>query len=97
MTMYRKHRADNNQDAIVQAFEKFGCAVQRIGRPLDLLVSVPGVTWLVDCKAKNGKLTPAQQKFCAKWLGTWSIVRDMNGVQMVVRKMRQRQVDERNR
>jgi len=43
-------------------------------------------------QAKNGKLTPAQQKFCAKWPGQWSVVRDLNGVAMVVKMMRQRQV-----
>lgn len=90
--MRRAARVDLNHTAIVKAFRSFGCAVLSLapmgkGVP-DLLVSLNSVNWLVEVKSDAGKLTPDQERFLAWWRGPVSVVRDLAGVETVVKTMR---------
>lgn len=68
-----RHNAkrDATERVIIETLEARGYAVFQIsgkGIP-DLLVSKLGYSWLVEAKAKGGKLTPAQIKFRERWTG----------------------------
>lgn len=70
--MKRRHRKDENQDAIVAALEKLpGVSVAIISRPVDLIVGYKGSNYLIDIKNPEGShgLTPAQNKFFNRWTG----------------------------
>lgn len=67
----RKYAAkrDDTERPIIEGLTKLGYSVMTIseaGKP-DLLVCKNGQAWLVECKSKGGKLTPAQEKFIATW------------------------------
>jgi hypothetical protein len=74
----QKHRPDTTAPAIVEELENRGYIVEKIGRPVDLLVrhpSWPLNTWrLLECKSPSGKAgtlklradQEEQQKFCAE-------------------------------
>lgn len=70
-----RHRSDANQRAIIDALEKIGCTVFCVGRPVDLLVGRGAWNFLLECKSKTGRLTPAQKEFFATWKGQVRIVR----------------------
>jgi hypothetical protein len=75
----------------MQAFRASGCAVLSLasmgkGVP-DLLVSLGGVTWLIEVKMPKGTLTDDQVKFFASWHGCYSTVRDIEGVDTVIKTM----------
>jgi hypothetical protein len=65
----RRHRADDNQAAIVKALRKAGVAVFHIGRPCDLLCRRAGSLSLLDCSGstKNRKRDPDQLAAFALW------------------------------
>jgi hypothetical protein len=62
-------RADHTQDAIVDALERVGVQVKRVGYPLDLLVNHRGRTLLIECKSPGGTFTKDQAEFMAFWTG----------------------------
>ena len=70
-----RHRTDANQPAIIEALEKIGCGVYVIGRPVDLLVGYRARCFILECKSKTGKKTPAQKLFFETWPGQVRIVR----------------------
>ena len=75
-------RTDSNQAEIVKALEKAGCSVDVIGKPVDLLVGVAGVNYLLEVKdgdkpPSGRKLTKAQIKF-KQWRGCWSVVKSVD-------------------
>ncbi len=70
-----RHRSDANQKDIIAALEKIGCSVYIVGRPVDLLVGRGALNYLLECKSKTGKRTPAQKQFFADWRGQVRIVR----------------------
>jgi hypothetical protein len=77
--MRRAARVDAVQDAIVDALLDAGCKVQTLAclgcGVADLLVKRPdGTIYVVECKAPDGTLTPAQRKWFA-WWGDVLIVR----------------------
>ena len=86
-------KVDSNHGEIVAAFKAMGVAVQSLaqmgGGVPDLLVAVGGVTWLIEVKAGKGTETDAQKKFAEAWTGCRAIVRDVEGVETVVKTMRQ--------
>ena len=90
--MRRAARVDANHGDIKAAFEDLGCKVQSLaqmgGGVPDLLVAYGGVTWLVEVKTPTGKETQAQQDFARAWTGCRAIVRDVEGVETVVKTMR---------
>lgn len=70
-----RHRTDANQNEIVNALEKIGCTVYKIGRPVDLLVGYSCKNFIFECKSKAGKPTPFQDVFIRSWKGQVRIVR----------------------
>ena len=89
--MRRAAKIDVNQPELVKAFRTLGCSVLSLasmgkGVP-DLLVSIKGITWLVEVKMPKGKETPDQVEFATSWQGCRAIVRDVAGVATVCRIM----------
>ena len=74
----RNHAAkrDINETAIIHALLGAGATVHQMSAPgmPDLLVGYRKETYLVECKSKGGKLTPAQATFISGWLGRPVIV-----------------------
>ena len=67
----KRHRSDLNQQLIVNTLRECGCLVESLsqvgnGVP-DLLVWRQGNVYLLECKQKNGKLTPEQEHFHLRW------------------------------
>lgn len=72
--MRRAARVDANQDAIVSALRAAGASVWLIGRPVDALVGLRGVTLLMEFKnpaSRYGKkgANDNQKDFMATWRG----------------------------
>ena len=69
--MRRAARTDATQAEIVKALRKIGCAVEVIGKPVDLLVcgGSPKRTLLVEVKTDEGRKTQAQEEFEQRWPG----------------------------
>jgi hypothetical protein len=70
----RAARVDANQTQVISALEKAGASVIVIGRPVDLLVGLRGVTLLVEVKnpdSRYGKKGPNdnQRDFMKDWRG----------------------------
>ena len=75
MGKYQVHRTDTAEPAHVAYLEAHGAQVEKIGRPLDLLVTFRGHTGVADSKTGNGPLTPNQKKFLARWRGISAVLR----------------------
>lgn len=89
--MRRAAKVDSNQTEVVEAFRTLGCSVQSLaalgkGVP-DIMVSLGGITWLVEIKSGKGKENPLQTDWAALWLGCRAVVRDMQGVVVTVKTM----------
>lgn len=74
----RAKRIDQNQTGIIHDIQKCGLSVISLA-PLgfgvpDLLISDATHMWLAELKTKNGKLTPAQQKWHLMWRGKPPII-----------------------
>lgn len=85
-----KHGAktDDNEKDIIAALKKIGCTVERIGRPVDLLVGFRKRNYLIECKNTEGRntLTQAQKKFIPAWQGQVRIVHTPDeAIQLVTR------------
>lgn len=90
--MRRAARVDSNHSHIVSAFRKMGCSVLSLaalgaGVP-DLLVAIEGTTWLVEVKFGKGEENDKQKEWADNWLGMRAVVRDIQGVENVVKMMR---------
>ena len=90
--MRRNARIDKNHPEVVEAFRKLGASVLSLaplGRGIpDLLVAINGVTWLVEIKSKKGKENDLQLEWAKNWRGARALVRDIQGVETVVKSMR---------
>lgn len=90
--MRRAAKVDANQSELIKAFRQMGVSVVSLaahGKGLpDLLLSYQGYTHLAEVKMPKGKLTDDQERFKAGWQGCISIVRDLEGVETVVRFMK---------
>lgn len=90
-------RGDRGSDTVVAALRAVGASVFVVGRPLDLLVGLDGVTMLVEVKASDGPpskraLSPSQEKFIEEWKGgTPLVVDERNCVAVVLRAVGRRQ------
>ena len=90
--MRRAAKIDENQPILVEAFRRLGCSVlslAAIGKGVpDLLVATCGITWLVEVKIPKGKENQKQLEFAETWQGCRAVVRDLEGVETVVKTMR---------
>jgi hypothetical protein len=70
LNRYAKRR-DGNEAAIVAALEAVGCQVERLDRPVDLLVGFRGQTFLIEVKDPRGRsrLQDEQEVFLRDWSG----------------------------
>ena len=73
------NKSDANANEIVSVLRQAGCSVVFIagqfaaGVP-DILVSRKGQTWLMEIKAKGGRLSESQKTFIAAWQATIAVV-----------------------
>lgn len=78
----RAAKVDKNQREIVMALRQVpGCSVAvtssaHDGFP-DLVVGFRGTNSMLEVKDRNGKLTPAQEKFHASWRGQIEVIRSV--------------------
>lgn len=69
MTAIRKYNAkrDKNEIEIVRTLERLGCIVERLDKPVDLLVLLPAYhgsrVVLCEVKVAKGKFTESQKQF----------------------------------
>lgn len=65
-------KRDKTESAIIIALRSVGATVVPISAAgvADLLVGFRDTTYLVECKSKRGKLTPAQVEFVERWNGS---------------------------
>lgn len=78
------HQKDPNQDAIVKAMREAGATVEHMGRPVDLLVGVMGVTGVAEVKKPKAPLRDTQIKFFARFSGMKAVLRtEAEGVAFV--------------
>lgn len=88
----RARRVDANHRLIKGAFVQLGCSVIDLyavgGGCPDLAVSRNGQMVLVEIKTEKGDYTPAQEVFNAEWQGPRATVRDLAGVETVVKALK---------
>ena len=75
--MRRAARKDGNERDIVKALRAIGCDVERIGRPVDLLVGYRALNFLLEVKDPHGdnRLSDGQKEFIQLWRGQVRVVR----------------------
>jgi len=70
-----RSRVDSNQKMIVDALRACGVAVFVTGRPVDLLASRQGRTYLLEVKeSHSAPFTPFQEDFIPTWQDTVHVV-----------------------
>jgi len=64
-------KRDKTEQPIIDALQSVGAVVHQLSQPglPDLLVCYREQTYLIECKSKGGKLTPAQVAFMETWEG----------------------------
>ena len=76
-----RHRADRNQQEIVDALRDIGASVlvlsQVGGGAPDLLIGMRGRNVLMEVKTKTGKLRSGQVEFMNTWQGEAHVVRSV--------------------
>lgn len=83
------NRRDTNEPEIVAVLEAHGLSVERVDKPLDLIVGFSGRTYL--CEVKNGpkaKLTKFQQAFFGRWRGHATILTSVQDAEDFAREVR---------
>ena len=79
MTPAYAKKVDANQAQIVEALRAAGASVtdlSRFGQGVpDLLIGYNGVNYLQEVKGEDGELTPAEERWFARWNGSVQIVR----------------------
>lgn len=97
MSIHRHNAArDANEPEIVEALRKVGATVERLDKPLDLLVGYRGVNLIMEVKlplgprggSKDRNLTSAQKRFTDQWRGQWVVVRSAEEAIQVLKGMR---------
>lgn len=68
LNRYAKKR-DVSEPEIVSALTRCGFSVERLDRPVDLLVGWRGRCFLVECKTGRRKLNANQRDFTDTWRG----------------------------
>lgn len=73
LNRYAKKR-DASEPEIVSALLQCGFSVERLDRPVDLLVGFRGRTFVVECKVDGKKLNKNQSDFVAGWRGSEVVI-----------------------
>lgn len=81
-----KNKRDGNEAVIVDAFRKHGCTVERMDKPMDLLIGYRGTTRLVEVKLEGKTLNDKQTEWADEWRGDLTIVRSVEDVEETVRE-----------
>ena len=81
-----KNKRDGNEQDIVDAFRKHGCTVERMDKPMDLLVGYRGTTRLVEVKLEGKGLNDKQEEWASGWRGDLTIVRSVDDVTETVQE-----------
>jgi hypothetical protein len=86
-------RKDAIEKECVEAAVRLGCAVERIGWPVDLLIGTlkNGVMQNILVEIKDGedaKLTASQKKFFSRWRGPLYVVRSVEEMVELIRMLR---------
>ena len=73
----KRHKVsrDANEPEIVAALKAIGASVERIDKPVDLIVGYRRRTLLMEVKVPNGKLTSDQETFFDSYRGEAYVVR----------------------
>lgn len=95
MARWEIHRVDDSEPLIVEAMRAAGATVQKIGRPLDLLIAVDEQTALGECKTGTAKLRPSQLTFTARWPGIWCVLRTPEDGLALVKALKTRAREQR--
>ena len=85
--MRLRARRDESEKAIVEALEAHGFTVERMDKPVDLLIAKRGWTGVAEAKTGKGKLRPSQVKFMAKWPNPVFVLRTVEDVQALARRV----------
>ena len=87
MARYLVHQSDRNAAPIIEAMRKAGACVEPLGRPVDVLLTVDGLTTIAEIKTAKGKTrSRAQAAFLKRWRGPCPILRTVDeGVALVNR------------
>lgn len=88
MGKYHVHRNDGNADLLIDAMVRAGASVERLGRPLDCLVSIDGVAGLAELKTPTGELRDSQRQFIARYQGPVALLRTVEEAFAFVRELR---------
>ena len=91
---YRAHNAqrDSNEKPIVDALRAIGATVERLNKPLDLLVGYRGRNYLLEVKLPAGprggtghsELNDGQRLFFQTWRGQRCVVRSMDDALLAI-------------
>ena len=84
-----KNRRDTNEPEIVAVLEAHGLSVERVDKPLDLIVGYGARTYL--CEVKNGpkaKLTKFQEAFFGRWRGHATVLTSVKDAEQFARSVK---------
>ena len=84
-----KNKRDENEPDIVAEFLAHGFSVERLDKPLDLLLGYHGVTLLVEVKnGPKAPLTKPQERFFENWRGQSAIICSVEEARQFAREIR---------
>ena len=94
---------DANEPSIVSGLRRIGATVEKLDKPVDLLVGFRGVNYLLEVKGELGpkggstgrNLTPDQETFFATWRGQRCVVRNISDALQAIGAHRQGCVESR--
>lgn len=87
MSKYAVHQTDQNEKQLVEYLRARGAQVEKIHRPVDLLIAFRGRTAIAEVKTKAGKLNAAQGAFLTAWGGLSMVLRTEADCDQLLRDM----------
>ncbi len=87
MAKYRYHQIDANEPDIIAYLQARGAQVEKIGEPVDLLVTLQGNTGVAEVKTVRGKLRASQKAFLSRWRGITGVLRTDADCDALLRKL----------
>lgn len=83
-----QNKRDSVEPQIVETLRRHGCTVERLDKPVDLLVGFAGKNDLVEVKGPAGKPTKAQLAFFEAWTGEVFVLDSVAAAEEWCRKIR---------